>query len=204
MRILITAGPTQEYIDPVRFISNASTGRMGAALAARAKARGHRVTLILGPCEVLPPKVDELVRVISAADMFEAVLARFDACDALIAAAAVSDYRPVERRTQKIRKHHDRYVVELERTRDVLGEMARRSRRQVLVGFCLETENLERRAREKLQGKNLDLVVANGPEAVGAERVDALLVRRSGPSEAVSQATKEELADRILAAIGAA
>jgi phosphopantothenoylcysteine decarboxylase/phosphopantothenate--cysteine ligase len=204
MRILITAGPTREYIDPVRFISNASTGRMGAALAARARARGHHVTLILGPCEVVPPEVDELVSVTSAADMFEAVLARFDGCDALIAAAAVSDYRPVERRTQKIHKHHDRYVVELERTRDVLGEMSRRSRRQVLVGFCLETENLERRAREKLQGKNLDLVVANGPEAVGAERVDALLVRRSGPPEAIAQATKEELADRILAAIGAA
>lgn len=204
MHILITAGPTREYIDPVRFISNASTGKVGAALAARAKALGHHVTLVLGVCEVDPPEVDELVRVTSAADMFEAALARFDGCDVFIAAAAVSDYRPVHREPQKIKKHHERYVVELERTRDILGEMSRRSRRQVLVGFCLETEDLEVRAREKLQAKNLDLVVANGPQAIGAARVDALLVRRSGTPEVVSDATKEELADRVLAAIGAA
>jgi len=203
MRILITAGPTREYLDPVRFVSNASSGKTGVALASRAKAHGHHVTLVLGPCEAVPPEVDELVRVTSAADMLDAVMARFDGCDVFIATAAVSDYRPMRKETQKIKKNHDRYVVELERTQDILSEMSRRARRQTLVGFCLETEDLEQRAREKLQGKNLDLVVANGPEAIGADHVDALLVRRSGPAERVSQATKEALADRILATLGA-
>jgi phosphopantothenoylcysteine decarboxylase/phosphopantothenate--cysteine ligase len=176
---------------------------MGLALAARAKALGHHVTLILGPCEVPPPPVDELVNAVSAADMYNSVLTRFDGCDVFIAAAAVADYRPAHREEQKIRKSEARYVLELERTRDILGEMSRRSRRQILVGFCLETEDIEHRARGKLQAKNLDLVVANGPEAIGADRTDALLIRRSGPAERLDGVTKEELAARVLQAIGA-
>jgi len=204
MRILITAGPTREYLDPVRFLSNASSGKIGAALAAAAKALGHHVTLVLGPCDIQPPAVDELVNAVSAADMYNSVLTRFDGCDLFIAAAAVSDYRPVHREDRKIKKSEGRYVLELERTRDILGEMSRRSRRQTLVGFCLETEDIEHRARGKLQAKNLDLVVANGPEAIGADRVDALLVRRSGSPEKLTAVTKDELAALVLKAAGAA
>jgi len=201
MHILITAGPTREYIDPIRYISNASSGRIGCALASAAKAAGHRVTLILGPVAVQPPEADELVRVTSAAEMFEAVLARFDGCDAFIAAAAVCDYRPAFREEHKIKKTAGRVTVELERTADILAHMSRRRKRQILVGFCLETEDLERRARDKLQVKRLDLVVANGPEAIDAERQDALLIASRGRCERLQGVTKEELAERILAAV---
>jgi phosphopantothenoylcysteine decarboxylase/phosphopantothenate--cysteine ligase len=200
MRFLITAGPTREYLDPVRYLSNASSGRMGCALAAAATAQGHTVSLVLGPAAVRPPEVDEVVRVTSAADMFEAVLARFDGCDVFISAAAVCDYRPVYREDRKIKKTEGRIGLELERTADILAHMGKRRRRQVLVGFCLETENLERRARDKLQVKQLDVVVANSPEAIDADRQDALLITSRGLCERLSGVKKEELAEHILAA----
>jgi len=204
MRILITAGPTREYLDPVRYVSNASSGRIGCALADAALRAGHRVTLVLGPCPAEPPEGAEVVRVTSAEEMLEAVAVRFDACDALLAAAAVADYRPVERRPEKIKKGETHLTVELERTPDILAEMARRRKRQILVGFCLETEDLERRARGKLEAKGLDLVVANGPEAIGADRQDALLVRRNGQTTRLGGVTKADLASAILEAVGSA
>jgi len=204
MRVLITAGPTREYLDPVRYLSNASSGRTGAALAKAALLAGHQVTLVLGPCPAEPPEGAETIRVTSAEEMFEAVAARFDACDAFIAAAAVADYRPVERRPEKIKKDETHLVVELERTPDILAEMARRRRKQILVGFCLETEDLERRARGKLEAKGLDLVVANGPEAIAADRQDALLIRRNGQTTRLGGVTKADLASAILEAVGAA
>jgi phosphopantothenoylcysteine decarboxylase/phosphopantothenate--cysteine ligase len=200
MRFLITAGPTREYLDPVRFLSNASSGRVGRALARAAKAKGHWVSLVLGPVSVEPPGVDELVPVTSAADMYEAVVARFDGCDIFVAAAAVCDYRPVQREERKIKKTEGRLALELERTTDILLQMSKRRRRQTLIGFCLETEDLERRAREKLEVKQLDLVVANGPEAIDAARQDALILARGGEREVLQNVTKEELAEAILAA----
>jgi len=204
MRVLITAGPTREYLDPVRYVSNASSGRIGCALAEAALRAGHRVTLVLGSCPAEPPEGAEVVRITSAQEMFEAVAARFDACDVFIASAAVADYRPVERRPEKIKKGETHLTVELERTPDILAEMARRRKRQILVGFCLETEDLERRARGKLEAKGLDLVVANGPEAIGADRQDALLVRRNGQTTRLGGVTKADLAQAILEAIRAA
>jgi phosphopantothenoylcysteine decarboxylase/phosphopantothenate--cysteine ligase len=201
MRLLITAGPTREYLDPVRYLSNASSGRMGCALAAAAKAAGHEVVLVLGPATVKPPDVDELVRVTSAADMFEAVVARFDGCDVFVSAAAVCDYRPTYREERKIKKSEGHITLELERTADILLAMSKRQRRQVLVGFCLETEDIERHARNKLQAKRLDLVVANSPEAIDADRQDALLITASGGCERLAGVTKKTLAERILAAV---
>jgi len=202
MRFLITAGPTREYLDPVRYLSNASTGRMGAALAEAAKRAGHRVTLVLGPSEVRPPEVDDLVRVTSAREMFDAVEARFEACDALLAAAAVADYRPAAPSAEKIRKGEGPLTLDLEPTPDILAEMGRRRRPgQVLVGFCLESEDLQARARAKLDAKGLDLVVANSPAAIGADRQDALLIRRDGAADRLTAVTKAELAQRILAAV---
>jgi len=203
MRILITAGPTREYIDPVRYLSNASSGKLGAAMAAEAGRLGHHVTLVWGPAAVEPPAVDSLVRVTSAADMYEAVLARFDGCDAFIAAAAVSDYRPVHREDHKIKKIEGKVTLELERTADILAHMGKRRRRQTLVGFCLETEDLERRARGKLEAKRLDLVVANGPEAIGADRFDAMLITARDTDRLVG-ITKDELARRIMEAVATA
>jgi len=201
MRLLVTAGPTREYLDPVRYLSNASSGRTGAALAQAALDAGHQVTLVLGPCPAEPPEGAEVVRVTSAQEMFEAVAARFDACDVFIAAAAVADYRPVQRRPEKTKKGETRLTVELERTPDILAEMARRRKRQILVGFCLETEDLERRARGKLEAKGLNLVVANGPEAIAADRQDALLIRQVGPTQRLTGVTKAELASAILEAV---
>jgi len=201
MRVLITAGPTREYLDPVRYVSNASSGRTGAALAKAALLADHQVTLVLGPSSAEPPDGAETIRITSAEEMFEAVAARFDACDVFIASAAVADYRPVAKRPEKIKKGEARLTVELERTPDILAEMARRRRKQILVGFCLETEDLERRARGKLEAKGLDLVVANGPEAIGADRQDALLIARHGPTQRLTDVTKMELASAILEAI---
>jgi len=201
MNLLITAGPTREYLDPVRYVSNASSGRIGCALAKAALLAGHQVTLVLGPCPAEPPEGAEVVRITSAQEMFEAVAARFGACDVFIASAAVADYRPVERRPEKIKKGETHLTVELERTPDILAEMARRRKRQILVGFCLETEDLERRARGKLEAKGLDLVVANGPEAIGADRQDALLVRRNGQTTRLGGVTKADLASAILEAV---
>ena len=161
MNVLITAGPTREYLDPVRYLSNASSGRMGVALAEAARRAGHRVALVLGPAEAQPPPVDDLVRVTSAREMFDAVAERFDTCDALLAAAAVADYRPAAPAAEKIRKGQARLTVDLERTPDILAEMSRRRRPgQVLVGFCLESEDLEARARAKLAAKGLDTELA--------------------------------------------
>ena len=198
MRVLITAGPTREHLDPVRYVSNASSGRIGCALAEAALDAGHQVTLVLGPCPAEPPDGAEVVRITSAQEMFEAVAARFDACDVFIASAAVADYRPVQRRPKKIKKGEARLTVDLERTPDILAEMSSRRRKQILVGFCLETEDLERRARGKLEAKGLDLVVANGPEAIAADRQDALLIRQVGPTQRLTDVTKAELASAIL------
>jgi len=201
VRVLITAGPTREHLDPVRYLSNASSGRIGCALAEAALLAGHQVTLVLGPCPAEPPDGAEVVRVTSAQEMREAVAARFDACDALLASAAVADYRPVAKRPEKIKKGETHLTLKLERTPDILAEMARRRKRQILVGFCLETEDLERRARRKLEAKGLDLVVANGPEAIGADRQDALLVRRNGQMTRLAGVTKADLARAILDAL---
>jgi phosphopantothenoylcysteine decarboxylase/phosphopantothenate--cysteine ligase len=202
MRFLITAGPTREYLDPVRYLSNASTGRMGTALAEAAVRAGHRVALVLGPVETPPPAVDDLVRVTSAREMFDAVDARFEACDVLVAAAAVADYRPASRSAEKIKKGEGPLTLPLEPTPDVLAAMARRRRPgQVLVGFCLESQDLQARARAKCEAKDLDLVVANPPAAIGADRQDALLIRRDGACERLTGVTKADLAARILAAV---
>jgi phosphopantothenoylcysteine decarboxylase/phosphopantothenate--cysteine ligase len=171
------------------------------ALARAAKAGGHAVTLVLGPTPIQPPAVDELVPITSAADMYEAVVARFDGCDVFIAAAAVCDYRPTRREERKIKKTEGKVTLELERTIDILLQMGKRRRRQILVGFCLETEDLERRARDKLQVKQLDFVVANGPEAIDADRQDALLLAGDGSCERLKGVTKDELAERLLTAV---
>lgn len=201
MRLLITAGPTREHLDPVRFLSNAATGRIGLALARRAKELGHRVALVLGPTPLEPPQVDELVRVTTAEEMHAAVEARFSRCDGLIAAAAPCDFRPAVRSPVKLKKGEGPPTPALEPTPDILAEMARRRTGQLLVGFCLETEDLEERARAKLREKGLDLIVANGPEAMGAGHQDALLITADGETTRLRDVTKDSLAGAILEAL---
>ena len=163
-RVVVTAGPTCEDIDPVRYVGNRSSGRMGFALAAAAARRGARVTLVAGPTALTPPAVEEVVRVRSAAEMQEAVMGRADGADAVIMAAAVADYAPERREPQKIKKGLEPLTLTLVRTPDILRELGRTrgSRvRPVLVGFAAETGDLVVNAREKRREKGVDLIVAN-------------------------------------------
>lgn len=162
MRLLITAGPTREPIDPVRFLSNRSSGRMGYALAEAAHAAGHEVLLISGPVTLPPPSGVQLIRVETAREMFDAVRTHLSDCDAAIFSAAVADYRPAQVVSQKIKKSADTLTLQLERTEDILGSV--RSQfgfKGFLVGFAAETENLITHAQDKLLRKGCDLIIAN-------------------------------------------
>ncbi len=172
LRALVTAGPTREPLDPVRFISNRSSGRMGYALAGAAAERGARVTLVSGPTELPPPRGCEVVRVTTAEEMREAVTRRFPECDVLIAAAAVADYAPARAEPTKMKRGAGPLTVELRPTADIVAECARARREgQIVVGFAAETEDLLPRAREKMKDKGLDAIVANdvSVEGIGFE-----------------------------------
>jgi phosphopantothenoylcysteine decarboxylase / phosphopantothenate---cysteine ligase len=164
-RLLVTAGPTYEDVDPVRFIGNRSSGRMGYALAAEGARRGAEVTLVTGPTSIDPPPVREIVRVRRAAEMHDAVLARADAMEVIVMAAAVADYAPTEPASRKISKTDEPLTLVLRRTPDILGDLGRRrvaaGAGPILVGFAAETEDLIRRATAKREQKHVDLVVAN-------------------------------------------
>ena len=168
-RILITAGPTYEAIDPVRFIGNHSSGKMGFELAQEAAAQGAEVLLISGPTHLADPGPGiNLIRVESAQQMYEAALEHFPQVDAVIAAAAVSDYRPKQVALQKIKKKDQNLQLELEPNKDVLAALGERKKDQVLVGFALETENEEENAKRKIERKNLDFIVLNSLNDEGA------------------------------------
>jgi phosphopantothenoylcysteine decarboxylase/phosphopantothenate--cysteine ligase len=163
-RVVVTAGPTHEAIDPVRFLGNRSSGKMGFALAAEAARRGATVTLVAGPTTVEPPATVELVRVRSAADMYHAVVDRASAADVVIMAAAVADYTPVDVAPEKIAKDEETLTIQLTRTVDILAELGRlrgSRERPVLVGFAAETSDVVSRGRSKRQAKQVDLIVAN-------------------------------------------
>ena len=160
-RVLVTAGPTHEPLDPVRFISNPSSGKMGYAVARAAEQRGARVTLIAGPNTLADPQNITLVRVQTARDMAQAVFEHMPAAHLIVKAAAVSDYSPIKQASQKIKKVKKEMTLPLKRNPDILKELGRRKKGQVLVGFAAETEKLEANATKKLTAKNLDMIVAN-------------------------------------------
>jgi phosphopantothenoylcysteine decarboxylase/phosphopantothenate--cysteine ligase len=198
-RVLITAGPTHEDLDPVRFLGNRSSGRMGYAIASQALRRGAEVTIVSGPVHLPVPSGAEVVRVRSAQEMHAAVMSRFDRCDVLIMAAAVADYRPEQREAQKIKKGGS-LKLELVRNPDILADVgAKRSQRpSVLVGFALETENLEQAARDKLERKAADLIVANeASAALGGDTNRATLVEAASTTP-LPEMTKRALANQIL------
>ena len=169
LKVLVTAGPTMEAIDPVRFISNHSTGKMGYSLARICRQRGARVTLVSGKTGLKTPAGVELVPIKSAADMFEAVTAVSAEQDIIIKAAAVADYRPVSVADQKLKKSDEDMTIALERTTDILAWLgAHKGRKQVLCGFAMETEQMVEHAMEKLKKKNLDLIAANNVKVEGA------------------------------------
>lgn len=203
-QILITVGTTREEIDPVRFISNRSSGRMGFALAKAARQRGADVTVVAGVTSVDPPPGIALLRGQSAAEMRAAVLKEIPNASIFIAAAAVADYRPLDRAADKIKKSDDRMVLTLERTEDILGEVAARRHENLLViGFAAETNDVVRRAREKLRKKNLDLIVANDVTQDGAgfdAQTNVITILSSDGEEvlALPLMSKQDAAHRIL------
>ena len=201
-RVLVTAGATQEAIDPVRYITNHSTGKMGYAIARIAMHRGADVTLVSGPASIAPPMCVRVVNVVSAADMFEAVKELAPESDIIIKAAAVADYTPVEHHSEKIKKSAGGTVLELERTQDILSYLGRnRKEGQVICGFSMETENLIENSKRKLQEKNVDLIVANNIKVEGAgfggdTNVVTLIMKDR--IEELPCMTKEQVAQAIL------
>lgn len=201
-KILVTAGPTREAIDPVRYITNHSTGKMGYAIAKTAALRGADVTLVSGPAEVKPPMFVNFVPVVTAKDMFEAVTGRSDEMDAVIKAAAVADYRPKFVNTEKTKKKDGDMAIELERTDDILkwlGEHKKDS--QFLCGFSMETEHMLENSRAKLKKKNLDMIVANNLKVAGAgfgTDTNVVTMIRENKEMELPIMSKEEVAGAIL------
>jgi phosphopantothenoylcysteine decarboxylase/phosphopantothenate--cysteine ligase len=202
MRILITAGGTREYIDPVRFISNASSGRMGYALARAAVKVGHKVTLITAPTsQPIPAKV-KVVNAETAAQMFEAVKKHYEQCDCLIMAAAVADYTPARPAEIKMQKTNKSLTIELKPTADILKWAGKHKRKnQIVVGFALEQKNLRQNAEKKLKDKNLDVIVANTPAAIRAEKTTVQIKTPGSGWIKIDNVLKTTIAKRIISHI---
>jgi phosphopantothenoylcysteine decarboxylase/phosphopantothenate--cysteine ligase len=203
-RVLITAGPTRERIDPVRFISNRSSGKMGFAVAQAAREAGAEVVLIAGPVSLATPQGVRRVDVESAADMLSAVLREVDGANIFISTAAVADYRPAQPADQKIKKTTNTLEVNMERTVDVLATIAARPDRPFVVGFAAETESVEQHARAKLLKKNLDMIAANEvgyDKAFDCEDNQLVVLWRDGAREELGKAPKLTLARKLVALI---
>lgn len=203
LSVLVTAGPTREALDPVRFLSNHSTGKMGYALAARAHARGAKVTLVSGPTALEAPAGVTVVPVVSALDMREAVMSRLQGQDIVIKAAAVGDYRPTQQAQDKMKKKDGEMSVALVRNPDILAEIGQNKREgQTVCGFSMETRDLLENSRAKLEKKNCDLMVANNLKVAGAgfahDTNVATLLYRDGRVEPVELMQKDALADIVL------
>src|SRR5882724_4036188 len=202
-RVLITAGPTRERIDPVRFISNRSSGKMGFAVAQAAREAGAEVVLVSGPASLPTPPGVRRIDVESAADMLNAVLGEVEGADIFISTAAVADYRPATAAEQKIKKTSDRMDLSMERTTDVLATVAARPDRPFVVGFAAETETVEQHARAKLLKKNLDMIAANEvghDKAFDCEDNELIVLWRAGRRE-LPKASKATLARQLVALI---
>jgi phosphopantothenoylcysteine decarboxylase/phosphopantothenate--cysteine ligase len=201
-KFLITAGPNCEDIDPVRYITNRSSGKMGYALAKAARNRGADVTLVSGPVSLKKPYGTKVIDIYSAEDMYKAVDEHFDGCDVLIGAAAVADYRPKEVSSSKIKKTDDDMFIPLTRNKDIIKEMGIRKTHQILVGFAAETDNLLENAKAKIQKKNLDMIVANDVKATGSgfksDTNTARIIKSSGEILDLPNMPKEQLSDAIL------
>ncbi len=198
MRILITAGPTREYLDDVRYLSNASSGRMGYAIAAAARAAGWDVTLVSGPVELTPPDGCTIRRVVTTEEMKNACLAEFDGCDGVIAAAAVCDYRPKDRIVGKLSKTGAPISFEMIETDDVLAELGHAKGDRWVVGFALEAQNPRENALQKLRRKNCDWIVLNAPSAIGAETNSVELLGQDGEVLANWSGSKQSVATALI------
>lgn len=202
IRILVTAGPTRESLDPVRFITNHSSGRMGYAIAAQAAKRGAQATLVTGPVQLTVPEGVRAVSVTTAEDMYQEVMKREAMQDIIVKAAAVADYRPKQVNTEKTKKQGGTFLIELERTKDILAELGTKKRpNQCLCGFSMETEHVLLNSRQKLEKKNADLIAANSIREHGAgfgvDTNHLVLITREG-EEDLGMLSKEACAGRLL------
>ncbi|HEY2838500.1 MAG TPA: phosphopantothenoylcysteine decarboxylase [Pirellulales bacterium] len=202
-RILITSGPTRQYLDPVRYLTNASSGRMGAALAASAVAAGHQVVVVSGPVEVAYPPGVEVVPVVSTEEMLAESQRIFPTCDGLIGVAAPCDYRPMKVAAGKINKNGQPLVLELIETPDVVATLGAAKTRQWCVGFALETDDHRLRALAKLEKKSCDLMVLNGTAAMNARDTSVEIIAPDGAVLASLAGSKESVADGIFRVIEA-
>lgn len=200
-RILITSGPTRQHLDPVRYLTNASSGRMGRALAEAALALGHEVVIISGPVQLTYPAAATLIEVVSTEEMLAASQVEFDSCDGAIGAAAPCDYRPIFVSSQKIAKTGEPLTLHLVETEDVIATLGQRKQNRWVVGFALETDDRRLRALAKLEHKHCDLMVSNGPEAMHALDNDVEILSPSGEVLRRLQGSKELVAEGILALI---
>ena len=204
-KILVTAGPTQEALDPVRYITNHSSGKMGYAIARMAMLRGAEVTLVSGHCSITPPPFVEVVPITSAADLFEEVTMRAGGMDYIIKAAAVADYRPAQVSNEKLKKSDSDLFLELERTEDTLQYLGdHKMSGQLLCGFAMETSDMEARAKQKLARKNLDMIVANNVKVEGAGfagDTNVVTIITADETRRLPVMSKEEVAMQILDAL---
>jgi len=202
LKLLVTAGPTVEYLDPVRIVTNRSTGKMGYALAISAWRRGAEVTLISGPTHLDPPLGVKTVKIQTAEEMREAVLRDYQRQDVIIKAAAVSDYRPLKKAQQKEKKKTSPITVEMGPTPDILEELGKQKGDVILVGFAAETTNHRANALDKIEKKNLDMIVVNDvsqeDRGFAADSNEVRIIDRKGTEEVVPLMSKEDVADRIL------
>ncbi len=199
MNFLITAGGTREYIDPVRYISNASSGRMGYALARAALAAGHEVTLITAPTAQEPPSEATIVKAECAARMFEAVKKHLGWCDCLIMAAAVADYTPLRPARTKFKRTGQNLTIQLKPTPDILKWATEHKKKtQIVVGFALEDKALRVRAEKKLHEKNLDMIVANSPAAIGSDKSTVQIKTPGSAWVRIENAAKSAIAKKII------
>ena len=200
-RILITSGPTRQYLDPVRYLTNASSGRMGAALAAAVVEAGHQAVVVSGPVDVEYAEAAEVIPVVSTEEMAAASLKVFPACDGLIAVAAPCDYRPMLVAPQKIRKTGESLKLRLIETADVVAMLADVKDSQWMVAFALETEDPRMRALQKLERKSCDLIVLNGPGAMHAAETEVEVINVEGDVLATFSGDKQQVGREIFGVI---
>ena len=201
MRFVVTAGPTREAIDPVRFISNRSSGKMGYAIAEAALARGHEVTLISGPSSIAPPRGAKFISITTGDELFAAVHRAVRSCDVLVMCAAVSDYKPAASAARKMKKRKA-LTLKLVPTRDILASLSSESRRYLVVGFAAETHDLKINAQKKLRAKNCDMIVANdvsrSDSGMESDMNEVVIFLRDGESEKISRASKKIIARELV------
>jgi phosphopantothenoylcysteine decarboxylase/phosphopantothenate--cysteine ligase len=202
VRFVITAGPTREPIDPVRYISNRSSGKMGYAIAEAALEAGHDVVLISGPVNLEPPRGAHFISIVTSDEMHKAVHREVRDCDALVMCAAVADYKPRKVSATKIKKREHHLSLELVPTRDILGSLQNKDRQFLVVGFAAETNDVEKNAQKKLHAKNCDIIVANNVSSADSgmesDQNEVTIFFRSGETKKISRAPKKIIARELV------